>query len=59
MKGFATAVAVAGVTLISTSAFAQRSSYEAMAASHAAANGVPVSLFTASSCAKAATMRAR
>ena len=44
MKGLATAVAVAGVTLISTSAFAQRSSYEAMAASHAAANGVPVSL---------------
>jgi len=44
MKGLATAVAVAGVTLISTTAFAQRSSYEAMAASHAAANGVPVSL---------------
>jgi soluble lytic murein transglycosylase-like protein len=44
MKIFAIAVAVAGVTL-STSAFAQgRSSYEAMAASHAAANGVPVSL---------------
>jgi soluble lytic murein transglycosylase-like protein len=44
MKTFAIAVAVAGVTL-STSAFAQsRSSYEAMAASHAAANGVPVSL---------------
>jgi len=44
MKKFATAAAVAGVTLISTSAFADRSSYEAMAASHAAANGVPVSL---------------
>ena len=45
MKRLATAAAaVAGVTLISTSAFAQRSSYEAMAASHAAANGVPVSL---------------
>jgi soluble lytic murein transglycosylase-like protein len=44
MKGLATAAAVAGVTLISTSAFAQRSSYESMAASHAAANGVPLSL---------------
>src|ERR1700754_2561926 len=44
MKHLATAVAVAGAALISTSASAQRSSYEAMAASHAAANGIPVSL---------------
>jgi soluble lytic murein transglycosylase-like protein len=45
MKRFAFAVAAAGAVLASTNAFASdQSSLQAMAAAHAAANGVPLSL---------------